>query len=314
MLAVMLMVVAWALSLMPRSAHAQVVLVGDATRPYSSAFVERLKLLLPDAAIRTVETYSPQRSQEVTPQPKLIIALGAQALRETLISVRALPQGYAASTATPILSLLTTQDQYAAIVHAQNKPGAVPFVSALYGDPDPLIQLRLIQTTFRRPVSVGVWATVENAASITRLRAIAPTFDVTLAIENLVPDSGRVAISDVARATSARADVDAWLALPDAAIFDSSSLKTILLVSYARSQPMFGFTASMVTAGAAASAWVPATMLAGDVADIYRSVAKGANLPNAQYPSHYDVIVNESVLRSLSLPVAQTLRHLRRAP
>lgn len=312
--AVMLMVVGLALALMPRSAHAQIVLAGDATRPYSSAVVEQLRVLLPDVAIRTVETYSPQRSHDAGPQPTLIVALGAQALRDALISGRPPPQGQAVSKATPILSLLTTQDQYAAIVLTQNRTVALASVSALYGDPDPMIQLRLIQTTFRRPVSVGVWATVENAASITRLRALAPTFEVTLAIENLVPDSGRVSISDVARATSARADVDAWLALPDAAIFDASSLKTILLVSYARSQPVFGFTASMVTAGAAASAWVPAAMLAGEVAEIYRAVTKGVHLPNAQYPSHYDVVVNESVLRSLSLPVAPTLRQLRRAP
>lgn len=309
----LLLAVMW-LAFLPPTTHAQIVLVADATRPYNAAFVERLRALLPDITLQSLESYQAQRllPKHASPRPKLTIALGAPALREALAGQLALP-------ATPILSLLTAREQYEAIVStvAKSESSAAAPVTALFGEPDPAVQLRLIQATFRRPVTVGVWATEENVANITRLRALAATLDITLVIERLALDGEQVMVSEVARATSARVDVDAWLAWPNAAIFTASNLKTILLVTYARSQPVFGFTATMVSAGAAASAWVPAPMLASEVAEIYRAVAGGVDLARfsgARYPNHFDVIVNESVLRSLSLPVAQTLKQLRRVP
>ena len=308
-----LLAVMW-LAFFPLTTHAQIVLVADVTRPYNAAFVERLRALLPESTLQTFEFYQAQRRlfKGATPRPLLTIALGAPALREALAGQLALPT-------TPILSLLTAREQYEAIVStvAKGESSAAAPVSALFGDPDPAVQLQLIQATFRRPVTVGVWATAENVAHIARLRALAATLDITLVIELLALDGERVMVSEVARATSARVDVDAWLAWPNAVIFTASNLKTMLLVTYARSQPVFGFTATMVTAGATASAWVPAPMLASEVAEIYRAVAGGADvasLPGARYPKHFDVVVNESVLRSLSLPVAQTLKQLRRAP
>ena len=304
------------LVLVPGSTHAQIVVVGDATRTYSTAFVERLQALLPNVTTRTAESYQAYRSQNVTPPPKLFIALGAEALRDVLVTSRSTTPGQSVSTGTPtpVLSLLTTQDQYATIVKTVKVSSPLGAVSALYGDPDPAIQLRLIQATFRRPVSVGVWATADTSATVTKLQTLAAALDITLVVENVALDGDRVAIAEVARATSAHIEVDAWLALPDAAIFNASNLKTILLVTYARSQPVFGFTATMVTAGAAASAWVPPAMLANDVAEMYRAIARGAEIANPRYSSHFDVVVNESVLRSLSLPVAQTLKQMRRAP
>jgi ABC-type uncharacterized transport system substrate-binding protein len=102
------------------------------------------------------------------------------------------------------------------------------------------------------------------------------------------------------RLLTARNDV--LLALPDATIYNRNTVYPVLLTSYSARVPVIGFSAGMVTAGAAAAAYMSPEDAGSALFDAVQGYLATGSLPPAGPSGHFSVAVNEDVLRSLRLP------------
>jgi ABC-type uncharacterized transport system substrate-binding protein len=95
------------------------------------------------------------------------------------------------------------------------------------------------------------------------------------------------------------------LALPDSSIYNSRTVKNILLTSYRYRKPIIGFSKNFVNAGALASIHSTTVQIAHSASDIieqyFESGARFKKLIN--YPDEFDININRQVFRALDLPV-----------
>ena len=98
-------------------------------------------------------------------------------------------------------------------------------------------------------------------------------------------------------------DSDVLLALPDSAIYNSSSIRNILLSTYRSRVPLIGFSSAYVKVGALCAVFSAPEQIAAQVAPLVRQFGETHRLPAAQYPQEFEVMVNERVAHSLGLHI-----------
>ncbi|WP_261842330.1 ABC transporter substrate-binding protein [Aliamphritea ceti] len=105
----------------------------------------------------------------------------------------------------------------------------------------------------------------------------------------------------------ARSDI--FLALPDQAIFNRTTAKWILFMSYQQHIPLVGFSRSYVDAGAIAAVISTPDQIGLQTAEILNAYNREGTLPPANYSNYFSVITNPQVARNLNieLPVPSQL-------
>lgn len=96
---------------------------------------------------------------------------------------------------------------------------------------------------------------------------------------------------------------DVLLALPDAEIFNTSTIRNILLETYRNRVPLVGFSAAYVKAGALCAIFSTPGQLARQSLEIIQGYTATRKLPAPQYANDFDVSVNEQVAHSLGLNI-----------
>ena len=96
------------------------------------------------------------------------------------------------------------------------------------------------------------------------------------------------------------------LALPDAAVYNDSTIRNILLATYRRGIPLIGFSSGYVKAGALCALISTPAQIAPQAAELIRQFNNTHALPPPQYPHEFEVIVNESVANVLDLQIKNT--------
>ncbi|MEJ1958473.1 MAG: ABC transporter substrate binding protein [Nitrosomonadales bacterium] len=96
---------------------------------------------------------------------------------------------------------------------------------------------------------------------------------------------------------------DVLLALPDAAIYNSSTIRNILLGTYRNGVPLIGFSSGYVKAGALGAVFSTPAQIATQTAALIVQFNDSQILPIAQYPHEFEVMVNEQVAHSLGLVI-----------
>jgi hypothetical protein len=95
------------------------------------------------------------------------------------------------------------------------------------------------------------------------------------------------------------------LALPDATVYNDSTVRNILLATYRSGIPLIGVSPGYVTAGALCAVFSTPEQIAIQTATLILQFEDSHALPAAQYPREFDVMVNEKVARSLGLQLKQ---------
>jgi len=96
---------------------------------------------------------------------------------------------------------------------------------------------------------------------------------------------------------------DVLLALPVPAVYNSATLRNILVSTYQAGIPLVGFSSSYVKAGAMCAVFSSPAQFASQAGmDIRKFIEAGA-LPPAQYPKFYEVAVNDRVAQSLGINI-----------
>ena len=225
------------------------------------------------------------------PGPGVHVALGADALKDLL---EAGPDG-------PVLALLTSSESFRATVAATGGDRRQAPVSAIFAEAAPMQQLMLIRMIFRRRVTVGVLLT-ENTAHVEPLiRSAARGADLAVEIQRMERGENPI------RALTRLASASVLLAVPDRSIFSAENVQAFLEATYRRGLPVVGFSSALVRAGTLASVYSTVDEVVLQASTLIEQLANGQQ-PGAQYPIHWRVAVNESVARSMNIPIDDEAR------
>ena len=173
-------------------------------------------------------------------------------------------------------------------------------VSAVYIDQPIGRQLDLIKAALPGRTRLGIIFGPSSMALRDELRAGARERDLGLRAAEVTQPDGIYAASQVILG-----DADVLLALPDSIAFNSSTAYLLMLASYRAQVPVVGFSDSLANAGALVSVFSTLQQQGRQGAEIAnRALADDSRLEPPQYPRYYTVRANDSVARSLGIPLA----------
>jgi ABC-type uncharacterized transport system substrate-binding protein len=175
-------------------------------------------------------------------------------------------------------------------------------MTAVYAEPAPADQLRLVELLFRRPVRIAAILGPDTAF-------LKPALAGAAEVQDFAPGE------DINRALNRIAQAEVLLALPDSSVFNAENIRNILLSTYRHKQAVIGFSSDMVKVGALASTYSEIEDINAQVAEMAASYVASGELPAPQFPRYFRTVVNEGVARSLGVTVTEAARSFaRRAP
>lgn len=200
-----------------------------------------------------------------------------------------------------IVALLATSEQIreqrAAIQNSGKK------VIAIYSDPDPMNQLRLITAIF--PSHIGVAVFLSPAAYDRRQAIKTAAGDLRLDIDFYKVDDEDSLFKLLARSTQKKV----ILALPDAQIYNPQTVRNFILTSYRNNQAIIGYSQSLVKAGGLASVSSNLNDIFADLSDTLLKLNSGINVPS-HYSRYFTIVVNHDVANSLNIVVDPAISKL----
>ena len=241
--------------------------------------------IVDDLVKRLVPIFSGFRTELAQQRRMLYVTVGPAALRE------------AASRRCDCVVISTvTSSQVVRSIQATLPPARAAAITAVYAEPAPADQLRLVKLLYRRPVRVAAILGADTAY-----------LKPTLATEGVVVLDAS-ADADINRLLNQIAQTDVLLALPDSAVYNAENFRNILLSTYRHKQGVIGFSADMVKAGALATTYSDIADIDAQVAEIATAYVAGGELPAPQFPRYFHTVVNEGVARSLDVDVNGAVR------
>ncbi|MEO7493811.1 MAG: hypothetical protein ABIT83_15670 [Massilia sp.] len=256
------------------------IVTGDDSGVTRSIADEMYKRLNPIAA--SYRTELAQRRHLV------YVAIGPAALREVV----------ARKDESVIISVFTSRQVWQAVLEAA-PPARAAAMTAIYAEPAPADQLRLIELLYRRPVRVAAIVSPDSG-------------DLAAQLGPEVIREPMVRGDDINRALNRIAGANVLLASPDRTVYNAESLRNILLSTYRHKQGVVGFSADMVGAGALATTYSSIEDVSDQVAEVVGGLVATGSLPPPQYPRYFSTIINEGVARSLDIEVTDAARHFAR--
>ena len=206
-----------------------------------------------------------------------------------------------------VISLFTSSQVYRAILDSTPKSHSLS-VTAIYAEPSPLDQMQLISRLYKKRVNVTVLVSDKTAY-------LQPLLLRAAAQENIALFMEHVAIDDNLNRVLSRIEyASVILATPDNTIYNIENIRNFLIASYRRNQPVVGFSAAFVKAGALASTFSDIEDILAQVNEFTDDYAAFRRLPEPQFPKYFSVVVNDNVARSFNVVIDDSVRRLSRKP
>jgi putative ABC transport system substrate-binding protein len=275
------------LSLLPAFAYAGELKIALVLSEQGGAYQEYANELAAQLSANGV-TLTVTDAGKPLPEADLVVAAGMKASLHV-----------AASTPAAMLVVLVPKEGVGKLTSefpALVKPGKNRF-SSIYLDQPFNRQLDLVAAVLPKARSVGVLYSAQPR-ELARLRTAAAerNYELNERISTSFPTMN-------AALQSLLLSSDVLLALPDAEIFNASTIRNILLTTYRSKVPLVGFSPGYVKAGALCAVYSTPQQIAEQSADMIRAFANVRVLPAAQYAKQFEVSVNEQVARSLGLNI-----------
>ena len=223
------------------------------------------------------------------PPPRLVVTLGCGAFRAFVEK-----RGQQPPPTVPLLATLITRSVYEREIVAYPAAHSAQFLDQPFHR-----QFRLIGTIRPTPTRVGVLLSPETSNLLPSLEKAAAKAGLRL-VAAIVENEERF----FRQLQWLLGDIDVLLALPDARVFNSQTIRNILTAAYRQRVPLVGFSAAYVRAGALLAIHATPTQAGQAAALAVRDFLTGGSLPKPGSLDVFDVSVNDSVARSLSLEVA----------
>lgn len=256
---------------------AEIIFSSNTYSPAAQAFVSDLQLRRPHDRIRFV-TLDELPAPSQLPDSSRLVLLDRPSLDWRLSDLGG----------PPTLALRISRLQ------ASSLPAALPTqLSLLWSDPSPLRQMRLARMLLPGAKRVGLLFDSDSTFLLDEYQRAATEQDMTLVTRRWSDTH------DSRPLLSLLSHSDLLMGINDPALFNSHTVKTLLLTSYAHQRPLIGPSASFVQAGSLASTY-------SDSSDWLASIEKlldqpPANWPKNSYPRYFKVISNPQVARSLAI-------------
>jgi hypothetical protein len=265
----------------------QIVTAGD-----DSVLTRRI---VDDLVPRLVPIFAAFRTELAQRRRMLYVAIGPAALREVA----------AQRCDCVVIAAFTSSQVFHAVVDAL-PPARAAAITAVYAEPAPGDQLRLARLLYRRPVRIAAIVGHGTAFLVPQLAE-----GGVVVLDARRTEEG---IDDINRLLSRIGQLDALLALPDSAIYNTDNFRNILLSTYRHKQGVIGFSGDMVKAGALATTYSEIEDINAQVEDIAAAYVAGGELPAPAFPRYFRTAINEGVARSLDIDVGDAARQFARRP
>jgi ABC-type uncharacterized transport system substrate-binding protein len=282
------------------SAQRSLRVVTGAESPSSRHMLQALKARWPTL----VADINPDRIVEERKPPYIHIALGATALQKSL----------AAGLKGPVMAAMTSSQAYLQLLNSTGLTSTIagqakarPSSTAVFTDTAPSTQLQLIHAIFGKRTVVGCLLSDASAYLERPLRMAADQLGIELIVERVLLSTEPV------RALTRLRDAQVLLAVPDNVLYTPDTLRAILESTYRKAMPVIGFSSATVTAGTLASTHCTVDDMVGDLFDLIDEFDDGP-LPEPRFPKYWRVAINDSVARSLGIPIEDKVRQLGQQP
>lgn len=264
----------------PETLNVNLVL-SDGSAPYRQ-FADSFNKALAEnkGEVTVVESYGTG-----TPNANLIVAVGMKAA-ELAVS----------GNGTPVLAVMIPDTGYQELLALPSRKIPHRSISAIYVNQPWDRQLDFLQAALPERHRIGLLHSLGTPIDIEGLRRqLARRGGSLLALpvrsaEGLFPTLESVFDGS-----------DLLLAVPDTAIYNSNSIRNILLASYNKRIPLVGFSQSYVNAGALCAVFSTTEQMAQQVGAAVLSFSRTGQLPEPQYPAEFTIAVNQQVARSLGI-------------
>lgn len=172
-------------------------------------------------------------------------------------------------------------------------------ISAVFIDQPLSRQLDLVRMALPGKRRLGVIVGPSSVSLMDELRARTRERALGVKVAEVAESSGVYGALQIVIPES-----DVLLALPDPVATNSGTVYGTLLASYRAQVPVVGFSEGLVKAGALLSLFSTSRQQGKQGSEIASRILAGdAGLPAPQYPRYFTVRVNNSVARSLGLPM-----------
>jgi hypothetical protein len=203
----------------------------------------------------------------------------------------------AASNSPSVLNVLIPKSGYEKLLHDFPKRAGSPSFSCIFLDQPVQRQVRLIKAILPDSRTVGLLYSAPPA-ELAQLRQKLAEQGMGLREQKL---DASLTLSEALQDLLKNSEV--LLALPDASVYNGSTIRNILLASYRSAVPLIGFSSGYVKAGSLGAIFSTPTQIATQAAVLIRQFNDTQSLPAPQYPYEFEVQINEQVARSLGLRV-----------
>lgn len=270
---------------LPPAAHATqvAVVLSDDSAPYQEVY----------DAIRTstngaisITRVSAESATEAALTTRLIVAVGVRAAE----SVAGL------GGKTPVLAVLVPKEWYLKTGRPLLAGNGRRAASALYLDQPYARQASLIHWAFPDAKRVGVLLSAAQAPVHEEIGSALRNRGLTLVSEVLDPQQKLIEPLEKLFSQS-----DLMLGVPDAEVFNRTTVQSVLLTSYRYRDPVVGYSRSLTRAGALVSLYTTPTQIGRHTGELVLKHFESAysQLPGPAYPRYFSVSVNLQVARSL---------------
>ena len=176
-------------------------------------------------------------------------------------------------------------------------------MTAIYAEPAPADQLRLISLLYKRPVRVAAIVSHETGF-------LKPVLGAAAAVEVEDYSDG----DDINFALNRVGQAQVLLAMPDRTVYSAENFRNILLSTYRHNQAVIGFSADMVRAGALATTYSNIEHINAHIADMATDFVNTGELGPPQFPRYFRTAINEGLARSLQVNVTEEAKKFGREP
>jgi ABC-type uncharacterized transport system substrate-binding protein len=267
----------------PIAGNKSVTIVLSEKNGFYEEYSKTLDRLLSSANIshRVIDTSQP------VPDSGLVIGVGIKAAT-----------ALAASDAPAVINVLLTKTGYEKLLHEFPARAASPEMTAIYLNQPVERQIQLVVAILPDKRNVGILYTHVSK----ELNEIHQELkEHSLKLQEQKVDNTQTLPDALKELLLGRSEM--LLALPDAEIYNDSTIRNILLATYRRGIPLIGYSASYVKAGALCAVFSSPTQIAAQTAKLIVKFNEKHSLPPAQYPDEFQVLVNTQVAASLGLEV-----------
>ncbi len=241
--------------------------------------------------------YLPERPNPASLQQyDLILAIGTKATREAL----------KLTTDTPVLSTFIPRRTFHTLVNrdkALKQRLQQGQLGALYLEQPFQRQLQLL--ALLKPNTKTVATIIGPSSKDERwpLEQAIALHNWDLALEQLDKND-----NPIEKLTPLIANSDAFLAIPDKSVFNRSTAKWILLMTFRQRIPLIAYSKRYVDAGAIAAVFSTPQTIGNETALLIEQwcSSKSKSLPAPTYPNLFDISVNQGTARSLRMQLPST--------